>query len=83
MSIQLPPDDQKAAESLIAGGRFSTIEEVVSEGIRRLVTTEEIRSQVQLGIEQADRGEVLEHEAVFERLRHLAASHDSKTGKTE
>lgn len=79
MSMQLPPDDQKAAESLIAGGRFSTIEEVVSEGIRRLVTTEEIRSQVQLGIEQADRGEVVEHEAVFERLRHLAASPDSKT----
>jgi len=40
MSIQLPPGDQRAAESLVASRRFASIEEVVSEGIRAATTYE-------------------------------------------
>lgn len=79
MSIQLPPSDQQAAEQLVAMGRFSSIEDVVSEGIRRLVSSEELRSKLQVGIDQAGRGELVDHETVFERLRSLVASHDGKT----
>lgn len=78
MSIQLPPGDQLAAEQLVAMGRFSSVEEVVSEGIRRLVSNEEIRSKVQIGIEQADCGELVEHETAFGRLRELAESYGSQ-----
>jgi antitoxin ParD1/3/4 len=77
MSIQLPPSHQKAAEQLVAMGRFSSVEDVVSEGIRRLLSAEQLRAQVQIGVEQADRGEVTDHDAVFERLRSLAATLDS------
>ena len=76
MSIQLPPGDQLAAEQLVAMGRFSSVEEVVSEGIRRLVSNEQIRSKVQIGIDHADRGELVDHETAFGRLRELAASYD-------
>ncbi|MDZ4850641.1 MAG: hypothetical protein SGI77_15250 [Pirellulaceae bacterium] len=79
MSIQLPPSDQQAAEQLVAMGRFSSVEEVVSEGIRRLVSSEEIRSKVQIGIDQADLGELVDHDTAFERLRELAASYDRQT----
>jgi len=76
MSIQLPPSDQQAAEQLVAMGRFASIEEVVSEGIRRLVSTEQLRAKVQVGIEQADRGKVVDHDTAFDKLRSLAATLD-------
>jgi putative addiction module CopG family antidote len=80
MSIQLPPSDQKAAEQLVAMGRFSSVEDVVSEGIRRLLSAEQLRAQVRIGVEQADRGELTDHDAAFERLRTLAATLDSRVG---
>lgn len=78
MSIQLPPNDQHAAEALVAAGRFSSVEDVVSEGIRQLFNSEQLRIKLRVGIDQADRGEVVDHDTVFSKLRLLAASHDSK-----
>ncbi|MCC7334954.1 MAG: CopG family transcriptional regulator [Pirellulaceae bacterium] len=78
MSIQLSPEDQYAAEALVATGRFPSVEDVVSEGIRQLFNSEQLRTKLQVGIDQADRGEVVAHDAAFSKLRLLAASHDSK-----
>jgi antitoxin ParD1/3/4 len=80
MSLQLPPEEQQAAEALVAAGRFTSVEEVITEGVRRLAMTEELRSKVQIGIDQANRGEVVDHEVVFERLRIQASSDDGQTG---
>ena len=78
MGIQLLPSDLQAAEQLVAIGRFSSIEDVVSEGIRRLVSTEELRAKTQVGIEQADRCELVDHDTVFERLRLFAEAQDGQ-----
>lgn len=77
MSIQLPPTDQQAAEELVAMGRFSSVEDVVSVGIRQLLSAEQLRAKVQVGIDQADRGEVVDHDAAFATLRSLAVALDS------
>ena len=77
MSIQLPPNEQRAAEHLVALGRFGSVEEVVVESVRRLVSSETLREQIQVGIDQADRGELVDHDTVFARLRSLAAASDS------
>lgn len=76
MSIQLPPNEQSAAERLVALGKFRSVEEVVVESVRRLVSSEKLREQVQAGIDQADRGELLDHDTVFAKLRSLAAASD-------
>ncbi len=77
MEIQLPPDQQTLIENLVASGRFQSVDEAVAEGVRLLVSTEKLREDVQLAINQADRGEVLDHDTVFARLRATAASGDS------
>ncbi len=69
MNIQLPPNEQNAAEHLVAIGKFASVEDVVVESVRRLVSSEKLREQVQVGIDQADRGEVVDHDTVFEKLR--------------
>jgi putative addiction module CopG family antidote len=78
MSIQLPPSDQQAAEQLVAMGRYSSVEDVVSEGIRQLLNAEQLRAKVNVGIEQADRGEVVDHDTAFNKLRSLAATLDGQ-----
>ncbi len=73
MEVHIAPDQQAIIESLITSGRFRSVDDVVAEGVRLLATTEIIRQKVQVGIEQADRGDVLDHDTVFEKLRALAA----------
>ncbi|TWU21968.1 ribbon-helix-helix domain-containing protein [Bythopirellula polymerisocia] len=74
MEIQLPTDQQAIVEDMVASGRFSSVNEAISAGVRLLASTEALRQEVQLGIEQADRGEVIDHDTVFSRLRTVAAS---------
>ena len=63
MSIELPPQDLEA-EEIVALGRFSSIDEVISEGIHRLLITEQLRAKVQVGIDQTDRGKLIDHNTV-------------------
>ena len=73
MDIQLPQEQQSAIEALVTSGRFSSVQEAVSEGIRLLLSNERLREAVQVGIDQADRGELHDHDTVFAQLKAMAA----------
>jgi antitoxin ParD1/3/4 len=79
MEVKLAPDQQAIIEGLVSSGRFRCVDDAIAEGVRLLATTESLRQKVQAGIQQVDRGEVLEHDTVFDRLRTLAASAGSGT----
>jgi len=82
MNVELPSDLQTLAESLIASGRFSSVGEVLSEGVRLLASQERLRQQVEVGIEQADRGEVVDHDTVFTHLRRMVtAAQDARSAQ--
>lgn len=72
MEIQLPEEHRSVIENLVASGRFSSTEDAVLEGVRLLAANERLRSQVKIGIDQADRGEVHDHDTVFEQLKVMA-----------
>jgi antitoxin ParD1/3/4 len=72
MEIQLPQEQRAIVEGLVAAGRFSSVEDVISEGIRLLAYNEKLRREVQVGLEQADRGELIDHDTVFGQLKTLA-----------
>jgi antitoxin ParD1/3/4 len=74
MNVQIPQEQWDIVERMVAAGRFSSVEEAVAEGIRLLESAEQLRQQVQMGIEQADRGEVIEHDTVFAQLKAMAAA---------
>ena len=57
MEVHIAPDKQAIIESLVTSGRFQSVDDVVAEGVRLLATTENLRQKVQVGIEQAERGE--------------------------
>lgn len=63
MTIHLSGDHEELIRSLLDGGRFATEDQVLSEALRLLQEQEdranldELRREIAIGIEQADRGE--------------------------
>jgi putative addiction module CopG family antidote len=70
MNIQLPAEQQAFIDKLVADHRFSTAGDAVSEAIRLLASREQLHEQIQVGVEEAARGEVVDHDTVFAGLRN-------------
>jgi antitoxin ParD1/3/4 len=81
MNVSLTPELEQFVQSRVASGLYQTASEVVREGLRlleereqaRATALEELRAKIRRGIEQADRGELLDGDAVFEEIRQLSA----------
>ena len=73
MEIQLPEEHRSVIEGLVASGRFLSAEDAVLEGVRLLAANERLRSHVQVGIDQAEREDVHDHETVFAELKAMAS----------
>jgi len=78
----LTPDLEQFVSAMVASGRYQSFSEVICQGLRLLQDQETIwqaqlellRSQINLGLEQANRGELMDGEDVFEELGSLASS---------
>ena len=79
MNVSLTPELEQFVQSRVASGRYQTASEVIREGLRLLEEREEaretalreLRAKLRRAIEQADRGEFLDGEMVFEEIRKL------------
>jgi antitoxin ParD1/3/4 len=80
MEIHIPEEQQTIIEGLVASGRFASAQEAISEGIRLLVSNERLRQEIQIGIDQADRGEVYDHDTVFAQLKAMATEAQASNG---
>lgn len=67
MVLALPDDLQKFVQDEIASGRFQSTDDVICEALRRLREHErrldELRAELQTGIDQLDRGEGIPFDA--------------------
>ena len=81
LNVSLTPELEQFVQSRVASGLYQTASEVIREGLRLLeererardAALEELRTKIRRGAEQADRGELLDGEAVFEEIRKLSA----------
>ena len=86
MNVSLTPELEQFVQSRVASGLYQTASEVIREGLRLLeererardAALEELRTKIRRGAEQADRGELLDGEAVFEEIRKLSARRRSE-----
>jgi len=87
LNVSLTPELDHFVQSRLASGLYQTASEVVREGLRLLEERErthaaalaELRAKIRRGVEQADRGELLDGEAVFEEIRQLSARRRAKS----
>lgn len=76
MNISLTPELQKLVHDKVATGRYNSASEVMREALRLLeeqdrlrhMRFEDLKREIAIGIEQADRGELFDGEEVFREL---------------
>jgi Arc/MetJ-type ribon-helix-helix transcriptional regulator len=78
MSTEMSADNERYLQELVERGIFHNRAAAVDAAIALLRQREQLRSDVQAGIEQADRGEVLDGESVFQRLLARAQQIEAK-----
>lgn len=87
LNVSLTAELEQFVQSRVATGRYQTASEVVREGLRLLEEREqareaalaELRAKIRRGAEQAESGELLDGEAVFEEIRQLSARRRAET----
>jgi putative addiction module CopG family antidote len=77
MMISLPPELEAFAHQQIESGKYTSIEEVLADGVRALIDREdiyqgrieELRREVQIGTEALDRGESQDLDTAIGNIR--------------
>ena len=85
MNVNLGTVFDKFIAELLKSGMYQSQSEVVREGLRLLKEREELkklrlaelRKQIAIGSEQADRGELIDGDEAFTRIRAKSASRKS------
>ena len=82
MNVDLPAEQQAFIQRLVASGRYPCADDAISDGVRLLISQERLKQQVDVGLEQAESGNLVDHDTVFGQLRTMAAAAEtqSKTG---
>ena len=72
MNVELSPETIQFVEGLVAAGRFRSVDEAVTEGVRLLMSQQQLRAEIQKGIDEVDAGQGIDGEKVFAALRERA-----------
>lgn len=91
MNISLTPELEKLIEERVRSGLYNSASEVVREGLRLLIERdqfkqmklEEIRRQVQVGMDASNRGEVVSEEEAMARLKLRYDKATAKKGRNK
>lgn len=65
MNFQVPDEIGAVVRGLVDQGRFASESEAIAEGVRLLASHEALKSEVQIGLSQLDRGEWVNEESAF------------------
>lgn len=72
MRIELTGDAIPFLEGLVASGQYRLADEAVAEGVRLRMKRQQLRAEVQKGVDELDAGHGLDGTVVFNELRERA-----------
>ncbi|MDB4640905.1 CopG family transcriptional regulator, partial [Pirellulaceae bacterium] len=72
MNIQFSSDAIQFVEGLVASGQFESAEAAVAAGVQLLRSQQQLRAEIQEGIDELDAGQGIDGEVVFAELRERA-----------
>jgi antitoxin ParD1/3/4 len=82
MNVSLTPELEKLVENKVKSGRYQSASEVIREGLRLLdeqdqvreTRLQEVRRKIRSGLDQLDRGEGIDGDAVLKVLKQKSAA---------
>jgi len=88
MEVTLPPELQQLVEERVASGQYSSPNEFIVQALWVMrdyeelarIRFEELKREIAIGLEAADRGEVLDGEQVMAELRQRYAQPLKRAG---
>jgi len=80
MSVEMTPELQGLVQNIFRSGTYRDENEVLSEALRLLERREQLRREVNAGIEQLEQGMGIDGEEVFDRLERKAREIERKAG---
>lgn len=80
MNIDLPAAASEFIDGLVASGEFQSAEEAVAAGIQLLISRQQLRADIERGIDELDRGAGLDGKQVFAELRERAKKQLEQAG---
>lgn len=91
MNVSLTPELERLVHEKVESGLYNSASEVVREALRLLrerdelqrMRLEELRREIQIGIDQADRGELIPADEVFRDLHARQSELERQAGLTE
>ncbi len=83
MDVSLPPEMEQLIREKLESGLYLTASDVVHEGLRLLFRRDDFdereiarfRADIQIGLDELDRGEVVPMEEAFAEAREIIAAH--------
>jgi antitoxin ParD1/3/4 len=73
MNLEITPEIKEKIDNLIRAGDYETESEVIDDALNLLQKRNQLRSDIQEGILQLDRGEFFEEDQIFDALEQKAA----------
>jgi antitoxin ParD1/3/4 len=88
MNVNLGPTFDKFVAEMLKSGLYQSQSEILREGLRLLKEREdlknirlaELRNEIRLGVEQADRGELIGGKQAFAKIRKKSAQRSRARG---
>ena len=89
MNVSLPLELERFVHNQVKSGKYASVTDVFLAGIRLLEERdriykgrfEELRREVLIGVEQLDRGEVVDGEIVFQQLQEKLQQRRDQAGQ--
>ena len=75
MNIQLPTDANQFIVGMVASGQYASANDAVADGVRLLMSRQQLRVEIQQGIAELNAGMGIEGSQVFDELRLRAEKH--------
>lgn len=80
MSDGISPDNARYLDESVRQGVYRDQDHALDEAIRLLRQRDQLRADVQAGVQQADQGELLPADEVFKRLEQRAREIEQSAG---
>jgi antitoxin ParD1/3/4 len=88
MNVNLGPTFDEFVAEMLKSGLYQSQSEILREGLRLLKEREdlknlrlaELRNEIRLGVEQADRGELIDGKQAFAKIRKKSAQRSRARG---